>query len=310
MAFQDVKHDAIGSLAIHDGDMINHHNLMDASAKNLTSRHDFMRRIGAHELFTKTMWRAVLAEMVASACLLFSLTTTVISCFQSTPPNPVLVPIFVFISAFPLLLATIPISGGHMNPVFTFAFALNGSVSAVRAVFYVIAQIIGSFIAFAVVKGTMDSASAAKFNLGGCFLDAHGDGSGISAGTALVVEFACTFLVLYVAGAVAFDRRRFEEFGLTRVSVVISAVYGLAIYASVTVTGRPGYGGVGLNPARCFGSALLVGGPLWNAHWVFWLGPFLACVVHHLFSVALREDGVVKKGDDEHEEASSVIISM
>ncbi|CAN1183421.1 Aquaporin TIP3-1, partial [Linum perenne] len=298
MSFEDLTHDGH---AIPNEDLNNHHNSMDACAKK-SSKQDFMCKIGAHELFTKRMWRAALAEMVGSACLLFALTTTVISCVQSTPPNLILIPVFVFVSAFPLLMATIPISGGHMNPVFTFSAALNGSVSTVRAFTYMVAQFLGSLIAFAIVKGTMDDVSVHKFNLGGCFIDAKGNGSGVSAGTALVVEFMCTFLVLYVAGGVAFDEERFKEFGLTTVAVLLSAVYGLAIYSSVTVTGRSGYGGVGLNPARCFGSALLVGGPLWNAHWVFWLGPFLACIVHHLFSVALREDVVVKKEDNQHEQ--------
>ena len=47
-----------------------------------------------------------------------------------------------------------------------------------------------------------------------------------------------------------------------------------------------GYTGVGLNPARCFGPAVAMGGTLWVSHWVWWVGPFLAALavglIYHL----------------------------
>ncbi|CAI0438316.1 unnamed protein product [Linum tenue] len=69
----------------------------------------------------------------------------------------------------------------------------------------------------------------------------------------------------------------------------------------MTVTGRAGYGGVGLHPARCWAAAMVFKGSLWGAHWVFWVGPFMACVMYHVFSLALpREE--LEKGSDEREE--------
>ncbi|KAB5541528.1 hypothetical protein DKX38_014502 [Salix brachista] len=41
------------------------------------------------------------------------------------------------------------------------------------------------------------------------------------------------------------------------------------------VTGRTGYAGVGLNPARfCLGPSLLKGGRLWYGYRVYWVGSF------------------------------------
>ncbi|CAI0376975.1 unnamed protein product [Linum tenue] len=253
------------------------------------------------------MWRAAVTEMVATACLVFALTTTLISCFESGQTDPkLLVPVSIFISGFPLLLATIPLTGGHMNPVFTLAVALKGGVSIARAVAYFVAQCLGSLIAFAVVKATMDGATAEKYQLGGCAVNGGGSGvgggpgSGVGAGTALALEFTCTFVLLYVSMPI-FGRRR--ELGLPTMCAAVAVAYGLVVYVSITVTGRSGYSGVGLHPARCWAAAVLFKGPLWEAHWVFWLGPFLACLVYHAFSLALpREE--LEKGDEHEEEHS------
>ncbi|CAL1353220.1 unnamed protein product [Linum trigynum] len=245
------------------------------------------------------MWRAAVTEMVATACLEFTLTTTLISCFESGQTDPkLLVPVAIFIAGYPLLLATVPLTGGHMNPVFTFAAALKGVVSVVRAASYFAAQFLGALISFAVVKATMDRGTADKYQLGGCVVNGGGPGSGVGAGTALALEFTCTFVLLYVAMPI-FERRR--ELGLPTVCAAVAVAYGLVVYVSITVTGRSGYSGVGLHPARCWAAAVLFKGPLWEAHWVFWLGPFLACLVYHAFSLALpREE--LEKGDELEEE--------
>ncbi|CAI8619853.1 unnamed protein product [Vicia faba] len=66
----------------------------------------------------------------------------------------------------------------------------------------------------------------------------------------------------------------------------------LAVFVSITVTGHAGYAGVGLNPARCLGPALLHGASVWNGHWVFWAGPFLACLVYYSVSINLPKEGL------------------
>ncbi|CAL1385098.1 unnamed protein product [Linum trigynum] len=248
------------------------------------------------------MWRAAVTEMVATACLVFALTTTIISCFESGQTDPkLLVPVFIFISGFPLLVATVPLTGGHMNPVFTFAAALKGAVSAVRALFYVVGQCLGALIAFAVVRATMDRATAVKYQLGGCAIDGGGGGAGVGAGTALALEFSCTFMLLYVAMPI-FEERRRRELGLATVCAVVAVAYGLVVYVSMTVTGRAGYGGVGLHPARCWAAAMVYKGSLLKAHWVFWVGPFMACVMYHMLSLALPREELEKREDEREED--------
>ena len=138
----------------------------------------------------------------------------------------------------------------------------------------------------------MNQSDAHRYSLGGCSVVGHATASGISPATALMLEFACTFLVLFVGVTVALDQKRCKELGLLVVCGVVAGSMALAVFVSITVTGRAGYAGVGLNPARCLGPALLVGGELWDGHWVFWLGPFLACSVYYGFNLNLPKKGL------------------
>ncbi|KAJ9132757.1 hypothetical protein P3X46_033594 [Hevea brasiliensis] len=238
----------------------------------------FLYRIGAYEFFSPELCRAVVTEMIATACLLFMLTTTIIARLEShETETKLLIPIAVFVIAFLLLVVTVPLSGGHMIPIFTFISALRGLITLVRALFYVLAQYVGSIMAYLVIKSVMNENTAEKYSLGGCMV--NGNREGVNAGTALILEFTCSFLVLYVAITIAFNKKICQELGFTMVCVIVAGVYALAVFASITVTGQAGYRGVGLNPARCLGPALLLGGSLWDGHWVFWVGPFLACIV-------------------------------
>ncbi|KAI4299899.1 hypothetical protein L6164_033320 [Bauhinia variegata] len=216
------------------------------------------------------MWKAAMTELVATASLMFTLTTSIIACLDSHEANPkLLVPFAVFTVAFLFLMVTVPLSGGHMSPIFTFIAALKGIVTLARALLYIIAQCIGSILGFLIIKSVMEHKLIEIYSLGGCAIVGNGENPGVKRQVAMLLEFSCTFVVLFV-GAMA-----------------------LAVFVSITVTGKGGYAGVGLNPARCLGPALLQGGPLWDGHWVFWVGPFLACVIYYCVSVNLPKEGLV-----------------
>lgn len=228
-----------------------------------------------------------MTELVATASLVFTLTTSIIACLDSHETDPkLLVPFAVFIIAFLFLIVTVPLSGGHMSPVFTFIASLKGLITLTRALLYVISQSIGSIIGFLVLKGVMETDLVHTYSLGGCAI------SGLNPQKALLVEFVCTFVVLFVAVTLAFDNKRSKDLGLPMVCLVVAGSMGLAVFVSITVTGQPGYAGVGLNPARCLGPALLLGGPLWIGHWVFWVGPFFACILYYVVSVNLPREGL------------------
>jgi len=255
----------------------------------------FLDSIGAHEIFSSEMWRAALAETVATTFFLFTLTTCLLSCYESNVTDPkLLVPFAVFIVAFFFLFTMFPLTGAFLNPLLTFIATLKGAICLVRACVIFLGQCLASIMAIYLLKCAMSHDAVEKYMLGGCTI--NDNGSGISLGTALMLEFVCTFIILLVAVTVGFDKKRSKELGATMVCIQIAASLALAIYVSSVVTGKIGYAGAGLNPARCFASALLFGGPLWHGQWVFWLGPFLACIVYHIFSKTLPKEGLVNDG--------------
>lgn len=235
-----------------------------------------------------------MVELIATAALMLTLTSCNMHVWSHTMSIPsFLFPFAVFIIVFLFLIVIVPLSGGHMNPIFTFIAALKGVVTLSRALLYVSAQCIGSIIGFFVLKSVMEPKLADTYSLGGCALgDLKGKIPGIKPQDALLLEFSCTFLVLFLGLTLAFDKKRCKELGLPMVCLVVAASLALAVFVSITVTGRPGYAGAGLSPARCLGPALLLGGPLWNGHWVFWLGPFLACIIYYSVSINLPKKGL------------------
>ncbi|KAA8546061.1 hypothetical protein F0562_020488 [Nyssa sinensis] len=249
----------------------------------------FLACIGFHEYFQPEMWRAALTELMATAALVFTLTSSIIACLDSHERDPkLIVPIIVFFIAFLFLMVTVPLSGGHMSPVFTFIATLKGVITLARASIYILAQCIGSIIGFLIIKSVMDHHEAEKYSLGGCTIDSGRASQNLSSETALILEFSCTLVVLFVGVTVAFDKRRCKELGLAMVCAVVAGAMAIAVFVSITVTGHAGYAGVGLNPARCLGPALLHGGLLWKGHWVFWVGPFFACIVYYGFSMTYQ----------------------
>eukprot|EP00258_Populus_trichocarpa_P007903 XP_002312986.3 aquaporin TIP4-1 [Populus trichocarpa] len=276
-----------------DGNQAFSKSLQGCEATDLKEKKSIMIKVlnsvGAHKIFSSEMWRATLTELVATTlttCLLFTLTTSIISCLESTTVEPkFLIPFAIIVIAFFFLLTTVPLSGGHMSPVFTFIAALEGVITPVRALFYMSAQCVGSIVAYLVIKSVMDKNAEEKYSLGGCMID--GNGEGISPTNAFILEFSCTFIVLFVGVTVAFDKRRCKELGLQMVCGILAGAMTLAFFVSISVTGRAGYAGAGLNPARCLGPSLLKGGRLWYGHWVFWVGPFVACIVYYGFTLTL-----------------------
>lgn len=239
-------------------------------------------------MFEIQMWKAAMTELVATSLLIFCLTTSIVSCLNSHQSDPkLLIPIAVFIILFLFLVVTFPLSGGFLSPIFAFIAALHGVITFTRATVYILAQCLGSILAFLMIKDAMNPDVADKYSLGGCTIRGTGETPGLSLTTALVLEFACTFVVLYVGVTVVLDQKMSEQFGLPMVCGMIAASSAVAVFVSTTITGRAGYGGVGLSPARCLGPAVLRGGLLWEGHWVFWVGPFVACVVYYGFSMNL-----------------------
>lgn len=207
-------------------------------------------------------------------------------------PN-ILLACFVAIIVALLRLATHPVSGGHINPTITISATFMGLISLSRAMIYLIAQCIGSILgAWALQAMVTGSITNSTYLLGGCTLAIVTPGPnghttiGIETAQGLWAEIIYTFIFLFSVW-MAFDQKRARALGQVLMCTITGVVVGLTMYLSTTVTTKKGYTGAIINPARCIGPAIVRGGHLWNDHWVFWVGPIIACILFYLYSMVL-----------------------
>lgn len=135
---------------------------------------------------------------------------------------------------------------------------------------------------------------AAKYLMGGCYLRSQTSATsgitGLEVGPALISEIFFTFFVLYVAYALALHPPQLPRTGYILAPFMIGGVVALCIFSSGGLS--TGYGGAGINPARCIGPATVLGGSMWTGHWVFWVGPVVSCVALALFYWTIPPDHV------------------
>lgn len=159
------------------------------------------------------------------------------------------------------------ISGCHINPAVTIAFRLLGRVGTLRATAYIAAQLVGAVLAsLAVVAivGDDGDAGASAPRIGGT--DA-----------AFVSETVLTFFLVFVILAVATDHRAQGAF----------AAVAIGGYVGFAATGWGPVANASMNPARSFGPA--IASDVWEAHWVYWVGPIAGAVCAALVYELLRE---------------------
>ena len=150
-----------------------------------------------------------------------------------------------------MVYATGHLSGAHINPAVTIAFALTKHFPARDAVAYVMAQLAGASAGAAVLLAAWSDKPAA---LGATV-------PSVATGTALLYEIVLTALLMFVIVAVATDTR------------AVGAAAAIAIGGTVALDALFGgpITGASMNPARSLGPALAAGE--WTDFWVYLVGP-------------------------------------
>lgn len=154
-------------------------------------------------------------------------------------------------------------SGAHFNPAVSFAMFITQRMNVTEFAAYVVAQLAGGTAAALVLNAAFDTTTATATNLG-----TPAVATGLSAGTALLLEAVMTYFLVLVIFTVAVDSK--GAFGS-----VAGFPIGLII-ATMIFVGGP-LTGAALNPARWFGPAAVTG--TWT-HWSTWIvGPLLGATL-------------------------------
>ncbi|XP_026062790.1 aquaporin-1-like [Carassius auratus] len=205
------------------------------------------------ELKSKAFWRAVLAELVGMTLFIFlSITAAVGQPKKKEPDQEVKVAL-----AFGLSIATLAqslghISGAHLNPAVTLGLLASCQISLLKAMMYIIAQMLGATLASGIMVGITGSEALGLNSLKDDF----------SPGKGLGIELFATFqLVLCVIATT--DKRRRDVTGSAPLAIGLSVCLGHLTAISFT--------GCGINPARSFGPAVILQD--FTNHWVYWVGP-------------------------------------
>lgn len=142
------------------------------------------------------------------------------------------------------------ISGAHINPAVTLAFALTRHFPLPRVPLYWLAQLLGAAGAAWLLRVLFGDVAHL-----GATLPSGGDGQ------SLVLEIVLTFFLMFVIMAVATDDRAVGQAAALAIggTVLLDAMFGGPI------------SGASMNPARSFGPALASGA--WSHYWVYVAGP-------------------------------------
>lgn len=161
------------------------------------------------------------------------------------------------------------VSGAHINPAVSIAFAVTRHFPARDTLAYVPAQLAGA-VAGAVVL---------RLAWGGTPAELGATTPSVGTGAALAYELVLTALLMFVIVAVATDTRAASA----TAAIAIGGTVALGSLVGGDVTGGS------MNPARSFGPALVASE--WTQFWIYAIGPVAGAVAAALLYGVLREGG-------------------
>src|ERR1700758_4479560 len=177
------------------------------------------------------------------------------------------------VAAIILFMGTV--SGAHLNPAVSIAFAARGDFPWKRVPAYIVAQFLGAILATLVLWAFLGKQGSAGLTL---------PGSGISTTTAMLWEMVLTAgLVSVILGTAS---------GAQQIGPL--AAIGVGAYIALAGLWGSPVSGASMNPARSLGPALVKGD--WTSWWAYLVGPVAGAAVAVGFAYVLRGRGGGRSG--------------
>jgi aquaporin Z len=187
---------------------------------------------------------------------------------DAVPYGALVVAPALMVAAVILFMGTV--SGAHLNPAVSVAFALRGDFPWRRVPAYVVAQFAGAILATLLLWALIGKQGSAGLTL---------PGNGISATTATLWEVVLTAgLVSVILGTAS---------GAQQIGPL--AAIGVGSYIALAGLWGSPVSGASMNPARSLGPALVLGD--WTAWWAYLAGPAAGAAIAVGFAYVLRGPG-------------------
>jgi len=167
------------------------------------------------------------------------------------------------------------VSGAHLNPAVSIAFAARGNFPWKRVPAYIVAQFLGAILATLLLWAMLG-----KYGSAGLTLPGHG----VSNLTALLTEIVLTAGLVSVILGTASGAQQLGPIAAVGVgSYIILAGFWAALVS-----------GASMNPARSLGPALVLDD--WTSWWVYLVGPIVGGAIAVGFGWVLRGPGGGRSG--------------
>jgi aquaporin Z len=172
------------------------------------------------------------------------------------------------VAAIILFMGTL--SGAHLNPVVSAAFALRGDFPWKRVPAYIVAQFAGAVLATLLLWALIGKHGSAGLTL---------PGSGISTVTAMLWEAVLTAGLVSVVLGTASGAQQVGSLAAIGVGsyIVLAGLWGAPV------------SGASMNPVRSLGPALVLGD--WTGWWAYLAGPAIGALIAVAIAYVLRGRG-------------------
>ena len=180
------------------------------------------------------------------------------------------------------------VSGAHLNPAVSLAFAARGDFPWIRVPGYIVAQLVGATLACLFLQGVVGVSATYGSNY---------PAANYSTGAAFLMEFILTLgLVSVILGTAS---------GAQNIGVL--GAFGVGAYIALAGLWGSPISGASMNPARTFGPDLV--GADFSHYWVYVAGPIAGAACAVVFGFVLRGRGGGRAGSGAAQGALDTVVA-